>query len=1361
MDWLGSLFGGIGNALNSLFGGGNNSDEERKRRQQQQQQAQQQSQAPQQVQPGFQSALPSLTQPQQRAPELNLVQAQDLQRPQEKKQQQPAPATLQRPQQAPVPAPQPVMPGFHNAVPTVAQITGLERPQQVQERPQGNPIVDFGKSLISGVQQAAGNVADIALMGGNVIGNVATDINPFISEERKNQIRAQDYANTEMLRNKVKGAKTVTGDSFNPNPDFQWTGDPVRDAATLAGRGLQTGLDATMFVNPAQLVRGGEVRLLPTAARDAAFFGGGQGTATAARTYGQGGTPEEAIAAGAQDALLSGVTQGALELGAGFVGNRLHRAPEGPGLESANPNFEADAVRQITEQAVADQANAVQAQQLQRPSSANVSADVPLQRAEVVAPAGPQPQAPIPEFTAAQAPDVVPSVQKLTKPTSKAVKKTAQADLPEVQVGDSAKTGTTGKSTGKYSKGQQYEKTSVEASRLRGEREAANTSYNKFVQKIDKNKSMNGADRDTAVALQKRFKPGTPEHRKLGDMVNKYHTESAQTLSTIERTVRKTADAKQITDRFANKLYSSIDDNQTLSDKSFESVVKRNEDFTAARDAQNAAIEQFNNSPSEANVKDVVDAFNKADAADRAARFEEYKVAAEAAKGSKNPKAKKLVRDLEKDAGVYTMDWVDSSLLSSTRVMLNNFINTLTSRGEEQLFGKAGAALARKLTKADIGGGSIEGGRFGAKLGSKNLIADTKLRQNAKGNALVRSIKNYTTTGNTLGERNTFAAAYSGIFDYYRQQLKKAGYSGDELGRRSLVNSLADPDGIKETYMNHALAANAMSSMTNGHNATKFESWLTDSISRKLGDSAAAKTGAKSMTRILVGFPTVIVRSAQQGAKRSLLGTFSAAQAVVNAAKGGDKALTAQLIKNSVKEAGSGATMMALGAALGNAGLITGAYPSDKNERELWKREGRTENSIKIGDNWYSLPAALGVFALPFMLGANAGQNMRDGKPPTDNVAQSTISTLVNTLPTDNLGNAISFLDDLQAGRDTSKYLSQTGASFVKSVTPLSSLVGQIAKMFDPTANDTTQGDALAQMVAKVQNGIPGAANALPDKKVNGNTIENPSPIAILFGAISKEQGAGVKKTNQIAQQLKGTQKTLSDYGVFTNDVRGILDDETKAVFDKAKSGDTVSEDEMKSLIKGVTKGVSETEDTRFLEDGKYDANLAVLKAKRDMLAADPTTQRSTLKNYDKQITRGEIYKDRQTPYELIDQYKSINLTEWRNMGDTESDSYNKKLYDALWALDEAMTKKGVSRNSSDESKQKYYAKEKKTGRGRGGGRSLTNAAGGTLGSPVSLGKVDFGNLRQQKISGELPTIQKLKGSDLVKKRTISVGRKL
>jgi len=888
------------------------------------------------------------------------------------------------------------------------------------------------------------------------------------------------------------------------------------------------------------------------------------------------------------------------------------------------------------------------------------------------------------------------------------VSKVVPEEVPVVDNVGTAKTGEKGKSVAKVSKGRTYEKTSQAASKGRGAIEAEKVNYDKFVKSVDSKSVPTTKQADTARALQEKFTPGTAEHKQLGKIAGRNVTEAAQTLAVIDRNVRKKASAKEITTRFANKLYTILDDDRTVNKATFKPVEEANRAFEVARKNKDKAYNKFQADPSDTNLRAYERASQEFTKADTKSLFEEYNTVAKAIKDgkSKNTDAKKYLETLKKNSGIYFMDYVDSNLLSSTRVMINNYVNTLGVGAEEMLFGKAGAALGRKLVpNAKIGGGSVRGQIMGAKVGAKETITEAKLRQSAHQNPVLKTIANFTTTGNTLGDHNITGVAYASAYDAYRQGLKAKGFKGAELERRAKVATLADIEGKVPEAKQQALADVGLAS-TFDVKSRKIESMLAEKLSNKMGNSAAAKIAAKTLVRVTIGFPTVTIRGAIGGAKRMTLGIPTAIQAVTNAVTKGDPNVTARLIKNSVKEFGSGATMIGTGYALASTGLISGAYPEDQDQRDAWKREGKTDYSININGDWWNLPQALGVFALPFMIGANAHENVKNGDPVNKDIIATSWETILNLSPVDQLKATIELME--KGGDDK---IARVGSSITKAVTPLGSLLNQVAKAFDPNANDTSKGNAIEQFVSKVKDGIPGIANTLEDKEVEGRKIANPSPIARMLGAVSHEQKDGVEASKEIKAATVAANKSLTDNGAFSDDIRNLMpDDETKALFDNIKSGKNTDPTDSKKIHEAIAKNVNASEDTRFLENGNYDANLAVLKVKKDLLAADPTTREKALKEYDEQIARGQVYKDNKTPYELTQDYSKTSLSEWRKMGDPDADEYNPEKYQALWDLDSKLAAAGGSRNSDDPKANKFSAKKAGSGGGGGSGSGKANA---------------------------------------------------
>jgi len=104
------------------------------------------------------------------------------------------------------------------------------------------------KPVVSGIQQSVGNLGDIALQGGQVVEELGRNTNPLINNAKRDAQRVQSLKSTEKLRNVIKGAKTITGESLNAYKDYKPTGNVVGDTFDVAARSALTGLDAVGLI---------------------------------------------------------------------------------------------------------------------------------------------------------------------------------------------------------------------------------------------------------------------------------------------------------------------------------------------------------------------------------------------------------------------------------------------------------------------------------------------------------------------------------------------------------------------------------------------------------------------------------------------------------------------------------------------------------------------------------------------------------------------------------------------------------------------------------------------------------------------------------------------------------------------------------------------------------------------------------------------------------------------------------------------------------------------------------------------------------------------------------------------------------
>lgn len=969
--------------------------------------------------------------------------------------------------------------------------------------------------------------------------------------------------------------------------------------------------------------------------------------------------------------------------------------------------------------------------------------EVPTTKQEVALPADVQEVLSNPrKFTKRQV-EAARNQRKLARQMAKTKEQTAEAIGRIDSVSPEAMTNEGFVPTGEFGKsvnGGTYQKTSRATEMQAAVQETANMSPGDVLRTARENQAGTGGfnRRDirniAALFETKRIQRGTPEWEQARQILKEDGTIWGQTGALRNYTMRRTASADELISRFESKIYRLADDPSKIDSKLFDEIDAAETKFVETRDAAMQAYNRFTEQPTSANAKAYHAAQDAAEQADKQAKQAEFKVANSALKGNKDVQQVRELEKMAQSADMYQMDAVDASMLSGTGTFVRNFTNATISGIEEGMFGGAGARISSKLTGQTVGGGVGRNSVSGFKDGMSNIVDSSKARASVAGKNPLEHAKNWATTGNQLGDSIIDSQVKQGVSSHYTQLLKNEGYKGRELRDRASVMARQDPDNVSDLYQQSARVAAGLGSGVTRNNKveTTVKNIISDAISGGKPNKYTENT-AKLITRLTLGFPTAIGRSVAEGAKRFTLG----APTFVKAAATKDPQMRALLIKEGIKQAGSGGLVIpSLFYGLGTSGIITGGYPDDKSERERWAREGITENSIKIGDDYYQLPAYLGSWAIPGLFYASLGRNGGDWGAAATDVAKAA----PDLLPT---GGIDSVLDVINGRKPIDKYMSQLVPSAVRASTPAGALLNQLAKSFDPTQNDTNSGTTMENIVSKIMGGIPGLSNMLPDKTdAEGNVLTNPDPLALAAGASSTVQDAGVAQTQVLNDQTNSAIQGMADGGAFSDpNLKALITDEaTKKIYTNIINGKQVSPDDLEKVQKAMVKGVSETgSDTAYLEREQYDTNLTVLNLKRQMMAADPTTKPSDLTKMDTAIKRGEVYRDNEIPYELISAYQDTGVDEWRKMGDPDSDEYNEELYQQLWAIDELMTENGVSYKKGSLDKQKYSAKKSGSGRGGSGGSKMGTDFG-TLKTPMGAPTVQEYDTIDSK-SGQVPVI--------------------
>lgn len=853
-----------------------------------------------------------------------------------------------------------------------------------------------------------------------------------------------------------------------------------------------------------------------------------------------------------------------------------------------------------------------------------------------------------------------------------------------------------------------------------------------------------------AMFETKRLPRGSAEWNEARQILKEDGTIWGQTGALRNYTMRRTATADELINRYESKIYRLADDPTKIDSRWFDEVEAAETAYTDARDQALRAYNAFTENPTSANAKAYHAAQDAAEKADKAAKMTEYKVAEKALKGNKDVKQMRELEKMANEADLYQMDAVDASMLSGTGTFVRNIVNAAVGGIEETLFGKAGAKLA-SLTKRSrvndvtLGGGVGRGTLSGFGEGVSNVVDASKARAGNAGKNPLSHIKNWATTGNQLGDTIIDSQTKHNVLDHYTQLLKKQGYKGRELTDRASVMARQDPDDLGRIYASAArTAAGLGGGITRGNKIeTFFKNGISDIISGGKPNQFT-EGAAKLVTRMTIGFPTAIGRSTIEGVKRFSLG----APTFIKALRTTDPVQRAVLVKEGIKQAGSGGLVIPpLFYAMGASDMITGAYPiDDKEERARWEREGITENSVKIGDEYYQLPAYLGSWAVPALFYASLGRN--DGDFAT--AATDTAKIVPDILPADQ---ASKVFDVVYGRKEIGEYLSETGASAVRATTPAGALLNQISKSIDPTKNDTSAGTNWENFINRVVSGVPGVNEGLVDVPTKeddaGNPIVNPGAVPLLFGAASTSQNKGIERSSQIQANINSDVQKMSELGVLGDpNLEAVLDDKERLIYEKLKAGKKLGDGDLKKLQDAFIKGVSSTgDDTAYLEREQYDSNLAALKMKKQLMEADKTVKPSDLKKMDIAIKRGEIYKDNEIPYDLISEYQSVGVEEWRKMGigpddeDYDADAYDPDMYEKLWQIDQKLTKAGVSYKKGALDKQKYFVKDAGKGKGKGKRTKQLDTSFGTLKSGSFAPRVqEYASIDAK--SGSIPIIR-------------------
>lgn len=464
-----------------------------------------------------------------------------------------------------------------------------------------------------------------------------------------------------------------------------------------------------------------------------------------------------------------------------------------------------------------------------------------------------------------------------------------------------------------------------------------------------------------------------------------------------------------------------------------------------------------------------------------------------------------------------------------------------------------------------------------------------------------------------------------------------------------------------------------------------------------------------------------------------------------------DKALTDRnVFYNAYKIATAGSPQELsdqLGHAVTNVGAGAGlGYLLAKNGTITTKdQDGNDYDGMyfHIGNKYVPLEIA-GQFTAPIVMGAQLHNSLND-KSHGASWPAGVVDTMLKSSGVAGTFGDQNSLNTLLAG-DSESAVPKTLGSSVRQHIP--GVTGDINAIIDGTkANPTHEApltkvtktnpatgrditDQGATQVAKTKALIPGLAQKLPRK--TGEAAKTETDRILHAGEASGSQLQKVK--DDAAQAVKS--KSDADQGI----------PDPKAKYKDGDSFDNAVENR--------------------IEGKKYDQAIKGLQQQLDVKTKQKDSNSKETDPIKEKIGQVKALKSGNFDPAIRDTYSKTSVSEWRDLGDPESDTYDPKKYQQLFDYDNALAQNGASGNTNDKTDNKYTAKAaKKSGSGSGSSKesaALKKITSNTLGELPNISNYSSGDLAPKKIddsNATIPTIQDIPANQLIKKRAISVGK--
>ncbi len=261
------------------------------------------------------------------------------------------------------------------------------------------------------------------------------------------------------------------------------------------------------------------------------------------------------------------------------------------------------------------------------------------------------------------------------------------------------------------------------------------------------------------------------------------------------------------------------------------------------------------------------------------------------------------------------------------------------------------------------------------------------------------------------------------------------------------------------------------------------------------------------------------------------------------------------------------------------------------------------------------------------------------------------------------------------------------------------------------------------------------------------------------------------KSLKDMEKELKGAKVPLKeteiedalDSGDYENAIKGLQYKVLKTENDPDATNSQIKsakDDLLQAQLREQGVPVTEEGIKARTESGDFIEAIAGYQYQLQKLGDSEDVPESKKQNMRDEITRLQITAGGSYPASIIALYSDTSQSEWRAMGNPESEDYDPDTYQLLYQYDSQLKDKGVSKSSKGGDKAKFVVGKGGSGGGRGGSNKGFTTS-------IALQKFEGGDGGKQKYlsadfaepKSAIPTLQKVANNDQSKKKKITVRK--